>query len=57
MKLNLDLQNRRFVYNIDVIRKDYLRLCSYECKSLDWSGDVYVIKALRAGYVIDRSKQ
>lgn len=57
VRLNLDLTNRKFIYNLDVIIKDYIKLCEYGCKSSQWPGDVHVIKALKAGYVLDHSKK
>lgn len=57
VRLNLDLKNRRFMYNLEVIIKEYLKLAYYGSKSISWEGDVYVLKALKAHYILEHSKE
>lgn len=56
IRLNLDLSNRRFVYNLDAIIKEYWKATTFNVDSVEWDGDVYVLKALKSHYINDHSK-
>ena len=56
VRLSLDIPNKKFVYNIETILKDYLLLASYGCKETQWKGPLYLLRALKANYVTDFSK-
>jgi hypothetical protein len=56
IRLNLDLPNKKFRFDLDAIMKQYTKVAQYNCKHIQWESDVYVLKEIKSNYIDDRSK-